>query len=56
MPTSTASTALRISWTRRREASPVIQRASPVRVAVLPSRLMPILSVTCGRPVVMCVQ
>ena len=35
-----------------RAAGPVIQRASPVRAAILPSRVMAYLTVTKGRPVV----
>jgi hypothetical protein len=53
MPTITASTWSRSSWTSRRERSLVIQRDSPVTVAIFPSKLAATLSKTNGRLVTM---
>jgi hypothetical protein len=49
-PTSTASWTRRIAWTRRRASGPVIQRLSPVAVAMRPSSVSASLSVSQGRP------
>jgi capsular polysaccharide export protein len=49
-PTSTASCARRIAWTRRRASGPVIQRLSPVAVAMRPSSVRASFSVSQGRP------
>ena len=51
-PTQMASLMSRSSCTRRRAASPVIQRDWPVWVAIFPSRLIANFAVTKGRPVV----
>ena len=50
-PTMTASTSSRRRCTRPRDSGPVIQRESPRRVAMRPSRLAASFSETRGRPV-----
>jgi len=52
LPTSTASTWSRRSWTKARASGPVTQRESPLRVAMRPSSEAAIFRVTSGRPVV----
>ena len=53
LPTMIASSSLRSSCTRCRAASPVTQRESPVRVAILPSSDIPHFATTKGVFVVM---
>jgi hypothetical protein len=49
-PTKIASWMCRSRWLWRRDSSLVIQRDSPVRVAILPSRLIANLALTNGLP------
>ena len=51
-PTSTASHRPRRACTSARLSGPLIQRACPVRLAVLPSSVIAHLTITHGRPVV----
>ena len=50
VPTRIASCVARSRWPRSRAGPPVIQRLSPVAVAIRPSRLVASFSVTSGRP------
>ena len=52
MPTTMASIRPRSSWTRRLAASLLIHFESPVRVQILPSRVIAHLAWTYGRPAV----
>ena len=52
-PTSTASISLRQRCTRARDRSLLIQRASPLALAILPSSVAANLSVTNGSRLVM---
>src|SRR5438552_1970273 len=55
-PTTSASASRRCRCASARAASPVTQRAAPCTSAILPSALIPALSVTCGRRSRMAVQ
>ena len=49
MPTTIASARLRSRWVSARAASPVIQREPPCTSAILPSSVIAVFRVTCGR-------